>query len=81
MTLLPCKDGDEGILEFLTPLPLSYPGNAILTDDVGRIISRDKGNDGRQGTAFEILGRRKKAEIRGCGDILSENMNAIEKRL
>ena len=81
LTLLPCKDGDEGILEFLTPLPLSYPGNAILTDDVGRIISRNKGNDGRQGTAFEILGRRKKAEIRGCGDILSENMNTIERKI
>ena len=73
-TLLPCKDGEEGLLEFITPLPLSYPGSAILTDDVGRIVSREKGKDGREGVAFEILGRRKKAEIRGCGDILSENM-------
>jgi len=81
LTLLPCKDGDTGLLEFMTPLPLSYPGNAILTDDVGRVISRDKGNDGRQGAAFEILGRRKKAEIRGCGDILSENMKEIENIL
>ena len=30
--------------------------------------------ENREGVAFEILGRRKKAEIRGCGDILSENM-------
>ena len=80
ITLLPCKDGDEGLLEFITPLPLSYPGHAILTDDIGRIISRNQGKDGRQGVAFEILGRRKKAEIRGCGDILSENMSNRETR-
>ena len=73
-TLLPCEDGKEGLLEFITPLPLSYPGNAILTDDVGKIISRKKGSDGRMGVAFEILGRRPKAEIRGCGDILSESI-------
>lgn len=81
VTLQPCMDGEEGLLEFLTPLPLSYPGSAILTDDVGRIISREKGNDGRQGTAFEILGRRKKSEIRGCGDILSQSMKTIGKKL
>jgi|TARA_B110000027_G_C16122233_1_gene303872 hypothetical protein len=73
-TLLPCEDGKEGLLEFISPLPLSYPGNAILTDDIGKIISREKGNDGRTGVAFEILGRRPKAEIRGCGDILSESI-------
>ena len=73
-TLLPCEDGKEGLLEFITPLPLSYPGNAILTDDVGKIVSRKKGSDGRMGVAFEILGRRQKAEIRGCGDILSESI-------
>jgi hypothetical protein len=79
-TLLPCKDGEEGLLEFITPLPLSYPGNAILTDDIGRVVTREKGKDGRQGVAFEILGRRKKAEIRGCGDILSESMFNNKKK-
>ena len=27
--------GEEGKLEFITPVPHSYPGNAVLTDDLG----------------------------------------------
>jgi hypothetical protein len=81
VTLLPVTDGKEGLLQFISPLPLGYPGHAILTDDVGRILSREKGDDGREGTSFEILGRRKTAEIRGCGDILSEKIKANEAQL
>jgi hypothetical protein len=57
-------DGEIGMLEFICPLPHSYPGVAVLLDDRGRIISRDGE------TAFEIVGRAEKAEIRGCGDTL-----------
>ena len=39
-TLQPVKDGKEGLIQILTPLPNSYPGISILTEDVGRIISR-----------------------------------------
>lgn len=65
--------GKEGLLEFVTPIPHSYPGNAVLTDDIGMI------EDGgcpyhRAGTRFKVLGRLKKAEIRGCGDILSSKL-------
>jgi hypothetical protein len=73
-TLRPCKDGEEGLLQFITPLPMSYPGNSILTDDIGKIISRKTNKNGKEGIAFQITGRRRKAEIRGCGDILSENI-------
>lgn len=70
--------GEEGKLEFITPVPHSYPGNLVLTDDLGMIID---GNCpyGRAGKRFKILGRLKKAEIRGCGDILSNKLT-FQKR-
>lgn len=65
--------GKEGLLEFITPVPHSYPGNAVLTDDLG-IIDADSCKQGRAGTRFKIVGRMKKAEVRGCGDILSQKL-------
>src|SRR4029079_247294 len=40
-TLEPVPDGTPGLLQFLTPLPHSYPGISILTDDLGMIVGRD----------------------------------------
>lgn len=65
--------GKEGLLEFITPLPHSYPGNAVLTDDLG-VIDEATCTQGRTGTRFKIVGRMKKAEVRGCGDILSQKL-------
>ena len=69
-TLEIVPDGAAGLLEFVCPLPHSYPGIAVLLDDMGRIVSRDPGGDGWQGTGFEIVGRAEGAEVRGCGDTL-----------
>ncbi len=66
-------DGREGLLEFVTPIPHSYPGNAVLTDDIGMTVSGEC-EYGRSGVRFKIIGRLKKAEIRGCGDILSSKL-------
>lgn len=65
--------GQEGLLEFVTPIPHSYPGNAVLTDDIGIVVPGVCGYS-RSGTRFQVLGRLKKAEIRGCGDILSSKL-------
>lgn len=65
--------GKEGKLEFVTPIPHSYPGNAVLTDDLGMIYD-EPCSYGRPGTRFKVLGRLKKAEVRGCGDILSAKL-------
>lgn len=70
--------GKEGLLEFVTPVPHSYPGNAVLTDDLG-IIDADSCIEGRAGTRFKIVGRMKKAEVRGCGDILSQKLTFQKK--
>lgn len=65
--------GQEGMMEFITPIPHSYPGNVVLTDDMG-IIEKDPCPYGRPGQRFRITGRMKKAEVRGCGDILSAKL-------
>ena len=74
VTLAPLPDGETGLLEFLTPLPHSYPGIALLLDDLGRIVSRDESTGGRCGTRFEVIGRTQAAEIKGCGDTLPERI-------
>ena len=71
-SLEPVPDGEEGLIQILTPIPHSYPGISVLTEDVGVITGRVKDNYGRFGTQFEILGRAKKAETRGCGDIMAD---------
>ncbi len=64
----PCDFGEVGIIELMSVLPSSYPGHIILTEDEGRILGEDDCPCGRKGKYFEILGRIKKAEIRGCSD-------------
>lgn len=65
--------GKEGMLEFITPIPHSYPGNVVLTDDMG-ILEPGECPFGRGGQRFRVVGRLKKAEVRGCGDILSSKL-------
>ena len=71
-TFKPLPDGQVGLLEFVTPLPYSYPGIAVLTDDVGMVTERDATSGAWHGTRFQINGRAKMAEVRGCGDIMGE---------
>lgn len=73
LTLKPVEDGQAGLIQMLTPLPQSYPGVSLLTEDIGRIVSRGRDKDGRWGTKFELTGRAQKAEIRGCGDLPEES--------
>lgn len=73
-TLEQLPDGEAGLVEFISPLPFSYPGCAVLLDDMGRVVTRKSDSKGRNGTAFEILGRAAQAEIRGCGDIMAEKI-------
>lgn len=65
--------GEEGLLEFASIVPHSYPGNVVLTDDMG-YIDKKPCACGREGIRFGVTGRLKKAEVRGCGDILSNKL-------
>ncbi len=60
--------GQKGIVQVVSLLPKSYPGHSLLTEDEGVIIGEDDCPCGRKGKYFEILGRIKNAEIRGCSD-------------
>ena len=68
-----CPDGKAGLLEFISPLQHSYPGNVVLTDDLG-VMQDGSCECGRSGKRFQILGRAKKAEVRGCGDVMAEKV-------
>lgn len=72
--------GKEGMLEFITPIPHSYPGNVVLTDDIGVLVDGPCPY-GRSGQRFHIVGRLKKAEVRGCGDILSAKLTFQKKQI
>lgn len=60
--------GQKGIIQVVSILPKSYPGHSILTEDEGTIIGEDTCPCGRLGKYFEISGRIKNAELRGCSD-------------
>lgn len=76
-TRLPVKNENKGLLHFISPFTKSYAGVSILTDDVG-IMSSEKCKCGRNTNKFKIIGRKKKSENRGCGDILSEKFQKSE---
>ena len=63
-----CGIGEAGLVELLSVLPSSYPGHILLTEDWGKILGEDDCPCGRKGKYFQLLGRIKKAEIRGCSD-------------
>jgi phenylacetate-coenzyme A ligase PaaK-like adenylate-forming protein len=60
--------GQEGIIEVLSIVPLSYPGHALITEDVGVVLGEDDCTCGRLGKYFHIHGRLENAEVRGCSD-------------
>ncbi|MGE4169912.1 MAG: acyl-protein synthetase [Candidatus Margulisiibacteriota bacterium] len=67
-TLAVQPNGESGLLETLSVLPTSYPGHAILTEDIGVKYGVDSCPCGRMGTYFHVQGRLPKAEVRGCSD-------------
>jgi phenylacetate-coenzyme A ligase PaaK-like adenylate-forming protein len=71
-----CKKGEQGVIQLLSLLPLSYPGQSILTEDIGSIYGEDDCSCGRKGKYFKIYGRLKHAELRGCSDTYGERNKA-----
>jgi len=63
-----CDIGEKGIIQVASMLPESYPGHMLLTEDEGTILGEDDCLCGRKGKYFEVSGRLKNAEIRGCSD-------------
>ncbi len=70
-SLEPAKIGKTGLIQLVSPLPNSYPGISLLTDDIGKIIGVDRCQCGRKGKYFVFEKRMAGSEIKGCGDTLS----------
>jgi phenylacetate-coenzyme A ligase PaaK-like adenylate-forming protein len=68
LTLRQVHPGEAGLIEVLSALPTSYPGQAVLTEDVGVLLGIDDCPCGRPGLYFRFQGRAAQAEVRGCGD-------------
>lgn len=68
LSLRHAEPGQSGLIEVLSVLPRSYPGQAILTEDVGTVIGYDDCPCGRLGMYFRFQSRVERAELRGCGD-------------
>jgi phenylacetate-coenzyme A ligase PaaK-like adenylate-forming protein len=64
-------DGEAGLIQVVSMLPKSYPGHSILTEDLGVVVRTDNPEAVWKGKYFKILGRAKKAELRGCSDTFS----------
>ena len=67
------KPGKEGLIQVVSVLPKSYPGHSLLTEDIGVQMGEDDAGNGWKGKYFRILGRAKKAELRGCSDTFKTN--------
>jgi hypothetical protein len=63
------KKNVKGVLQSLSLVPSSYPGNSLLLEDQASFFG-DKCKCGLRGKIFKIHERLKKAEIRGCSDTL-----------
>jgi len=66
--------GNTGVIETISILPRSYPGHALLTEDLGTVIGIDDCPCGRMGTRFTVEGRLQRAELRGCSDTHAYDM-------
>ncbi len=71
-TLSPVEVGETGVIEVLSALPTSYPGQALLTEDQGLLVGVDDCPCGRKGISFRFAGRIEQAEVRGCGDVFAQ---------
>ena len=71
--------GNDGLIECMSLLPTSYPGQALLTEDVGKIVGIDDCKCGRKGKYFVFVARAEKAELRGCGDTFAERVTGSNK--
>lgn len=65
------KDNQIGLLQVMSTIPTSYPGNIILTEDLAEFTNNKncKKCHNYKGKRFKIHGRVKNSEIRGCANI------------
>ncbi|WP_354686942.1 acyl-protein synthetase [Cupriavidus necator] len=67
--------GRAGVIQVLSLLPGSYPGNSLLTEDTGTCLGIDDCRCGRLGRTFRVHGRIARAELRGCSDTYAAGLS------
>ncbi len=72
----PAPTGTPGVVEVLSVLPRSYPGHALLTEDLGVVHGIGDPGSGWSGKKLEIIGRVPRSELRGCSDTHAYNRPA-----
>jgi len=75
-TLEPLPAGRRGLIQVVSALPSSYPGQSILTEDMGTVQGCDDPAAGMLGQYFSLHGRLPKAELRGCSDTFQKSAAA-----
>jgi hypothetical protein len=60
--------GETGLIQVLSVLPYSYCGHNLLTEDEGVLLGENDCPCGCSGSYFKVLGRKEKADIKGCSD-------------
>ena len=70
--LEPVNNGEEGLLEVITPYGVNGTINqAVLVDDIVELISKNKCPEcGYQGATFRIIGRLKNAQGKSCSSLI-----------
>lgn len=72
-SLEPVAVGESGIIEVVSTLPTSYPGQALITEDQGSLQGIDDCACGRLGATYRFTKRIERAEVRGCGDTFARS--------
>lgn len=72
-TMNPVTINEEGIIEVMSILPTSYPGQALITEDQGIVVGVDDCPCGRKGRYFRFTKRVERTETRGCGDTFAQS--------
>ena len=70
LTLKMEEIGKSGLIQLLSPIPHSYPGISILSDDFGHLEGIDDCLCGRKGKYFRFDKRSELADLKGCGDTI-----------
>ena len=70
LTLKNEEVGKSGLIQLLSPIPHSYPGISILSDDFGHLEGIDDCSCGRKGKYFRFDKRSELADLKGCGDTI-----------
>lgn len=65
-TLLPVKNGEEGLLSFVTPFIRSMPLLSVVTDDIAVMHDAAECGCGIQSPYFEVIKRAGLKDIRTC---------------